>query len=77
MEKETQTPQLNIPAVSGSFFNEIVIMKSDSIVLKTLQTIDHIPRTNNFIYVDGKRYQVTSNVFNYDLKCINVWVADA
>lgn len=63
--------------VSGNFFNEIVIMKSDAIVLKTLQTIDHIPRTNNLIYVDGKRYQVTSNVFNYDLKCINVWVADA
>jgi len=63
--------------VSGSFFNEIVIMRSDAIVLKTLQTIDHVPRTNNFIYVDGKRYQVTSNVFNYDLKCINVWVADA
>jgi len=64
-------------SVSGSFFKEIVIMKADGVVLKTLQTIDHIPRTNNFIYVDDKRYQVTSNVFNYDLKCINVWVVDA
>ncbi len=59
---------------NGNFFKEIVIMKEDGVVLKTLQTIDHIPKTNNFIYVDGKRYQVSSNVFNYDSKCINVWV---
>jgi len=63
--------------VSGSFFKEIVIMKADGVVIKTLQTIDHIPKTNNLIYVDGKKYQVTSNVFNYDLKCINLWVDDA
>lgn len=62
--------------VSGSFFKEIVIMKSDGTVIKILQVIDHIPRTNNLIYVDGKRYQVTSNVFDYDLKCIKVWVGD-
>lgn len=60
--------------VGGSFFKEIVIMKGDGVVLKTLQNIDHIPRTNNLVYVDRKRYQVTINVFNYDLKCINVWV---
>jgi 3-methyladenine DNA glycosylase/8-oxoguanine DNA glycosylase len=41
--------------VSGSFFKEIVIMKADGVVLKTLQTIDHIPRTTNLIYVDGKK----------------------
>lgn len=29
---------------------------------------------NNFIYVDGSKYQVSSNVFDYDLKCIKVWV---
>jgi hypothetical protein len=70
----SRKPALNKPVVSGSFFKEIVIMKSDGVVIKTLQIIDHIPRTNNLIYVDGKKYQVTSNVFNYDLKCINVWV---
>jgi len=66
---------LLVKPVSGSFFKEIVILKADGIVLKTLQIIDHIPRTNNLMYVDGKQYQVTSNVFDYDLKCIKVWVA--
>lgn len=61
--------------VSGSFFKEIVILKADGVVLKTLQIIDHIPRTNNLMYIDGKQFQVTSNVFDYDLKCIAVWVA--
>ena len=73
----SRKPALNKPVVSGSFFKEIVIMKSDGVVIKKLQTIDHIPRTNNLMYVDGKQYQVTSNVFNYDLKCINLWVDDA
>ena len=63
--------------VNGSFFKEIVILKADETVIKTLQVIDHIPRTNNLIYVDGKKYQVTSNVFDYDLKCIKVWVGVA
>jgi len=61
--------------VGGSFFKEIVIMKADGVVLKRLQTIDHIPKTNNLIYIDGKRYQVTSNVFDYDLECIKIWVS--
>jgi hypothetical protein len=26
------------------------------------------------IFFDGKKYQVTSNVFDYDLKCIKIWV---
>jgi hypothetical protein len=59
---------------STSIFKEIVIMNAEGVVIKRLQTIDHIPRTNNLIYVDGKKYQVTSNVFNYDLNCINIWV---
>jgi hypothetical protein len=72
LENESQLSCLG--AVSGSFFKEIVIMKADGTVIKTLQKVDHIPRTNNLIYVDGKKYQVTSNVFDYDLKCIKVWV---
>ena len=76
MSESEKTPTSNQDGVSGSFFKEIVIMKSDGVVIKTLQIIDYIPRTNNLIYVDGKKYQVTSNVFNYDLKCINVWVGD-
>lgn len=58
------------------FFKEIVIMRADGVVLKTLHIIDHIPQTNNLIYVDGKRYQVTSNVFDYDLKCIKIFVGE-
>jgi len=61
--------KLNKADVSGSFFNEIVIITSNNVVIKTLQVVDHIPKTNNLIHVDGKMYQVTSNVFNYDLKC--------
>jgi hypothetical protein len=72
----SRKPALNKPVVSGSFFKEMVIMKADGVVIKILQIIEHIPRTNNFIYVDGKKYQVTSNVFDYDLKCIKVWVGD-
>ena len=68
---------INKADINEGFFKEIVIMKSDGVVLKTLQKIDHIPRTNNFMYVDNKMYQVTSCVFNYDLKCINIWVGVA
>jgi hypothetical protein len=75
IDKLRRKPLLVKPVVSGSFFKEIVILKADGVVLKTLQIIDHIPRTNNLMYVDGKQYQVTSNVFDYDLKCIKVWVA--
>ena len=67
-------PLLVKPVVSGSFFKEIVILQENGTVLNTLQIIDHVPKTNNLLYVDGKRYQVYSNVFDYDLKCIKVWV---
>jgi hypothetical protein len=73
-DKLRRKPLLVKPVVSGSFFNEIVILKADGTVLKSLKTIDHVPRTNNLIYVDGIKYQVTSNVFDYDLKNIKVWV---
>ena len=63
---------LRIYAVSSSF-SKVVIKNNDGI-LKTLKDASIIPRTNNLIYVDGKRYQVTSNVFNYDERTIYVWV---
>lgn len=64
---------LRIYAVSSSFSN-VVIRNSEGIVLKTLTDTTVIPRTNNLLYVDGKCYQVTSNVFNYDEKIIYVYV---
>ncbi len=64
---------LRIYAVSSSF-SKVVIKNNDGI-LKTLNDISIIPRTNNLLYVDGKRYQVTSNVFNYDERTIYVWVS--
>jgi hypothetical protein len=63
---------LRIYAVSSSF-SKVVIKNNDGI-LKTLKDTNIIPRTNNLLYVDGKRYQVTSNVFNYDERTIYVWV---
>lgn len=63
---------LRIYAVSSSF-SKVVIKNNDGI-LKTLKDTSIIPRTNNFLYIDGKRYQVTSNVFNYDERTIYVWV---
>ncbi len=56
-------------------FEEIVIMKNDGTLIKRLDIIDHIPKTNNIIYLDGNKYQVSSNVFDYDLKSIKVWVS--
>lgn len=56
------------------FFKEIVIMKNDGYVLKILPKIDHIPKKDNYIYVDGIKYQVINLTFNYDLKCINIYV---
>lgn len=76
IDRIRRKPLLVKPVVSGNFFKEIVIMKADGTVIKTLQIIDHIPRTNNLMYIDGKKYQVTSNVFDYDLKCIKVWIGD-
>ena len=64
---------LRIYAVSSSF-SKVVIRNSEGIVLKTLTDTTVIPRTNNLLYVDGKRYQITSNVFNYDEKIIYVYV---
>jgi hypothetical protein len=61
-------------SLDNNFFKETVIMRHDGVVLKRLNTVSNIPKTNDIIYLDKKRYQVTSNVFNYDLKCINVWV---
>lgn len=61
-----------IPCVSSSFSK--VVIKNDNEVLKTLNDTSIIPRTNNLLYVDGKRYQVSSNVFNYDERTIYVWV---
>lgn len=60
-------------AVSGSF-SKVVIKNNDGI-LKTFNDTRIIPRTNNLLYINGKRYQVTSNVFNYDEKTIYVWVS--
>ena len=61
-----------IPCVSSSF--STVVIKNDNGVLKTLKDISIIPRTNNLLYIDGKRYQVSSNVFNYDERTIYDWV---
>jgi len=60
---------------NNTYFKEIVIMKSDGYVLKSSIPIDYLPKVNDLIYVGGKQYRVTSNVFNYDLQCINIWVA--
>lgn len=62
----------DIPCVSISFSK--VVIKNDDGVLKTLLDTSIIPRTNNLLYVDGKRYQVSSNVFNYDERTIYIWV---
>lgn len=59
--------------VSSSFSK--VVIKNEGAVIKTLKDTSIIPRTNNLLYVDGKRYQVTSNVFNYDEQTIYVWVS--
>lgn len=57
---------------------QLIIMNSNGVVLKTSYTnFDFIPRTNNIVIIDGRRYQVTSNVFNYDLMNIVVWVTYA
>ena len=61
-------------ACVSSSFSKVVIRNSEGIVLKTLTDTTVIPRTNNLLYLDGKRYQVTSNVFNYDEKIIYVYV---
>jgi len=63
---------LRLYAVSSSFSK--VVIKNNDEILKTLKDTSIIPRTNNLLYVDGKRYQVTSNVFNYDERTIYVWV---
>lgn len=60
-------------AVSGSFCR-VVIKQQDGSILKTFDNATIVPRTNNMLYIDGKRYQVSSNVFNYDEKTIYVWV---
>jgi len=64
---------LDLHNVSSSF-SKIVIKNNDGI-LKTLKDTIIIPRTNNLLYIDGKKYQVTSNVFNYEERTIYVWVS--
>lgn len=61
-------------ALRISSFSNHDLRNSEGIVLKTLTDTTVIPRTNNLLYVDGKRYQATSNVFNYDEKIIYVYV---
>lgn len=56
-----------------SYFEKIIIKKNKEVVKETAQ-IDHVPKTNNILYVNKKRYQVSSNVFDYDNKCIIVYV---
>lgn len=58
----------------SSSFSKVVIKNNDG-VLKKFNDARIVPRTNNLLYVNGKRYQVTSNVFNYDEKTIYVWVS--
>ncbi len=67
---------LSTPKSNNDNSFEILIMKSDGTVLKKLQSSEHLPKVNNLVYIEGIQYQVTSNVFNYDLKCINVWVCE-
>ena len=79
MDNKTETSNENLNAtshktdVSRSF--STVVIKNEETVIKTLKDTSIIPRTNNLLYVDGKRYQVTSNVFNYDDGTIYVWVS--
>ena len=65
--------QYAISGVSSSFSK--VVIKNNNEVLKILNDTSIIPRTNNLLYVDGKIYQVSSNVFNYDERTIYIWVA--
>jgi len=58
------------------YFENIIIIE-DNTTLKTISELDFLPKTNNLIYIDKKRYQVTSNVFDYDLKEIRIYVARA
>jgi len=53
---------------------EVIILKSDGVILKRMNISEHIPTTNNLIYIEGIMYQVTSNVFDYDLSCIKIYV---
>lgn len=76
-ENETSKNEFNATShktdVSRSF--STVVIKNEETVIKTLKDTSIIPRTNNLLYVDGKRYQVTSNFFNYDDGTIYIWVS--
>lgn len=59
--------------INRSYFKEVVFIKS-KIVLKTLKKSIPLPKVNNYVYIDGNRYQVISNVFDFDLKCVKIYV---
>lgn len=65
---------LSTPKSNNDNSFEILIMKSDGTVLKRLQSSEHLPRVNDHVYISRHRYQVKSNIFNYNLNCINIWV---
>jgi len=57
---------------------ELRIIKDDLSVLSRRYIVESVPfavpRTGNYIKIDGLKYQVTSVVFDYDLDRIDVWV---
>lgn len=55
---------------------QVQFIYQDSVLYEPLDNqLTHLPRTNNFVYIKEKRYQVTSNVFDYDKGQIRIHLA--
>lgn len=74
LNKKLSSSPIHNPSINKNYFQQIVIMNNDGVVLKKLNTVGYIPNTKDFINIDSGSYQVYLNVYDYDLRCIKVWV---